>query len=298
VQPPQPPNVLPPRERRWPWRAIAISVVVHALLVTVKIGPWIPPPRLPEHRVVLVPLGTEGARAVDMPFRTELSSGNTQRRPPRSGVLTIPQDETGPVPEPTKPDTGTLTVREPVPDTGSGPVGKGPGRGRIGGPALGEGKLWVRPLPLPPQELAQALIRSHAQLVDSAVTVIVQGYIDSVLNAEPENMPLPSWTTKVGDKQIGLDSRWIYIGPIKIPTALLAAFLPINGGASATDYERFRALRQMREDVQVAARRAATMQDFKRAIRELRAERDREREFTKNQKTPPAKKDSTVVKVP
>jgi hypothetical protein len=41
------------------------------------------------------------------------------------------------------------------------------------------------------------------------------------------------------------------------------------------------------------------VQDFKRAIRELREQREREREFAKNQRTPPPKKlkrDTTGVK--
>lgn len=262
------------------------------MLLLVKVGSWLPPPREQPNRIVLVPLGTEGPRAVEMAFR-EPSAGSARRRPRSAGVTALPLEETGPTPEPT-PDP---VVPEPVPiepaDTGSG--GQGSRRGPPGriGPALGDGNLWVRPLPLPPRDLARTLTRTQAELVDSAVTAIVQAYIDSVLTVAPANEPLPRWTTKVGDQQLGLDAQWIYLGPIKIPTALVAGILnavgalPVGSSAEMSDYTRFRALQRMREDVQIAARRAQTMEDFKRAIRELRAQREREREFAKNQRTPP-----------
>jgi hypothetical protein len=252
----------------------------------------------------MVPLGSEGPQAVEMTYQEQQrpSSGAARRRPPTSGIAVTPEPETGPVTkaEPVPDTTVTVAEQEPIDTTG----GVGPARNRTRmrlGPALGEGKLWVRPLPLPPEDLAQALTgKSHVELVDSAVTAIVQVYIDSVLNAAPPNTPFPSWTTRVGDSQVGLDSKWIYLGPIKIPTALVAALLPFGAGSAETsDFTRFRMLQQMREDVQVAARRAQTVQDFKRAIRELREQREREREFAKNQRTPPPKKlkrDTTGVK--
>jgi len=68
---------------------------------------------------------------------------------PQCGFLSIP--ETGPVPEKKVPiDTATV-VQQPEPVDTFGRVGpaRDRGHGRIG-PAQGEGKLWVRPLPLPP----------------------------------------------------------------------------------------------------------------------------------------------------
>jgi hypothetical protein len=294
------PDVFPPRERRFPWVAAAVSLAAHLPLFLVVIGAWLPPlpPALPE-RVVLIPLGAEGNRAVEMVLDQQPAGGPAQREERTAGVSRLPRVETGPPEEPPPiepaPDAPAVVARpSPVVAPEAGPAARG--HGRIG-PSLGDGKLWVRPLPLPPGELARAVTRSHAELVDSAVTAIVQVYIDSVLNAEPANAPLPSWVTRVGDQQIGIDSRWIYLGPIKIPTALLA-LLPINAGsAEMSDFTRYRQLQQMREDVRTAARRAETMSDFKRAIRELRAQRERERDFARNQRTPPgAKRDTTSAK--
>jgi len=196
---------------------------------------------------------------------------------------------------------------EPSPGDTTGPAAAAPGphRARIG-PALGDGKLWVPPLPLPPRELAAALSRTHIELVDSAVTAIVQAYIDSVL-AAPSSAAAgpPAWTTKIGGQTIGLDAKYIYLGPIKLPTFLLA-LLPLgNAGAYNIDMTKAYQFQLMREDLQLAAQRSQTMEDFKRAIRELREQREREREFAKNQRSSPkpktkpkAKADSTVAKSP
>jgi hypothetical protein len=78
-------------------------------------------------------------------------------------------------------------VEQPT-DTGSA-CRRPPLIGRIG-PGLAEGRLWVRSLPLPPKELAKRLEKSHAELVDSAVTAIVQGYLDSIaLTRNPRGSP-------------------------------------------------------------------------------------------------------------
>ncbi|MGE0443481.1 MAG: hypothetical protein AB7L66_06035 [Gemmatimonadales bacterium] len=292
-------EILPPRERRIPWLAIVVSLGLHALLLLVRVGAWLPP-REDGERLILVPLGTEGRpQAVEMAYR-DPSAGGARERPRSSGISTLPTAETGPPPETPAPiDTATVVSQEPV-DTSAAPVGPATGRrsGRIG-PAAGDGSLWVRPLPLPPRDLARALTRNQAELVDSAVSAIVQAYIDSVLTVTPANAPLPSWTTRVGEQQLGIDAQWIYLGPIKIPTTLVAGILnalgalPTGSSAELSDYTRFRALNQMREDANRAAQRAQTMEDFKRAIRELRAERERQREFERNQRIPPKKPDST-----
>ncbi|MBM4187225.1 MAG: hypothetical protein FJ206_07940 [Gemmatimonadetes bacterium] len=283
-----------PRDRQWSWVAIAISLGLHALLLLVRVGAWLAPRPLPD-RIILVPLGTEGPRAAEMPFR-EPSGGAARRRPPTSGISALPRDETGPIPEDrTPPDTATVVADAPVTEQ-PGPPGDQPARapGRVG-PALGEGKLWVRPLPLPPQDLARAVTRTRAEIADSVVTAIVQAYLDSVIATGAANAPPPSWTTRIGEQQVGIDSRWIYLGPIKIPTALLALVMPSIGSAETSDFTKFRLLQQMREDVQIAARRSQTISDFKRAIRELRAQREQEREFAKNQRTAPQKRDSTAT---
>jgi hypothetical protein len=180
-------------------------------------------------------------------------------------------------------------------DTGTTPVAP-PRRAVIGriGPDLAEGRLWVRPLPLPPKELAERLSqKKHVELVDSAVTAIVQGYLDSIA-ADPSSRKagLPSWTTNVAGTKFGLDSSNIYIAGLKIPAAVLA-LLPIPAG-NIDQNRAYNHLMEMRGDLQYAAQRAQNLQDFKDMIRDMRLRKEREEEFKRNQRTaPPPEEPST-----
>jgi hypothetical protein len=123
--------------------------------------------------------------------------------------------------------------------------------------------------------------------VDSAVSEIVQAYIDSVLRAPvPFDARPPSWTTTIGGKTFGIDSRNIYLGGLKIPTAILA-LLPLPQ-MSNIDLRYAQRMRDIQADLQYAAQRAQTMEEFKKAIKEVREQRDREREFERNQRRAPA----------
>jgi hypothetical protein len=139
---------------------------------------------------------------------------------------------------------------------------------------------------LPPRELAERLSQSRAELVDSAVSVIVQAYLDSIAS-DPvsKNVGLPSWTTEVAGRKFGLDSKNIYIAGLKIPAAVLA-LLPIGGG-NIDQNRAYNRLMDLRGDLLYAARRAETLEEFKEVIREIRLRKEREREFEKNQRTAP-----------
>jgi hypothetical protein len=154
------------------------------------------------------------------------------------------------------------------------------------GPGLADGKLWVRPLPLPPKELAQRLSRSPAQLADSAVTAIVQAYLDSIASdPASKNQELPSWTTQIAGKKFGLDSKNIYIAGLKIPAAVLA-LIPIPAG-NIDQNRAYNHLMDLRADLMYAAQRAQNMEEFKAMIKQMRERKEREREFEKNQRTAP-----------
>ncbi len=155
-------------------------------------------------------------------------------------------------------------------------------------PHYGTGKLWVEPLTETPRTIARTLTgKTDAQLDDSAITAMVQTYLNQMDREEREHpSSLPSWTTRIGGKTVGLDQRWIYLGPLKVPTALLA-LLPIHVQANPTEAEFNAKLQVMRDDLMEAARRAATYDDFKEAVKELHAESERQRQFKKNQSIPP-----------
>lgn len=155
-------------------------------------------------------------------------------------------------------------------------------------PRYGTGLIWVEPLPLTPREIAALLSgKSESQLLDSAVTALTQRYIDAMA-AELRDQPptLPSWVTTVGGQEVGIDSRFIHLGPLKVPTFLLA-LLPINVQPNPTQAAMVRKLNSMREDLLTAGRRSANLAEFKDAVRALREQREAEAEFERNRRTPP-----------
>jgi hypothetical protein len=289
---PPPFDLRPAPRRPWPWIAVLASVVVHSLLLLGWVGGRIPSlPKLPRQLIVLSP-PSEGHEQVTMRYRLpEAAAPRTGRAPAdnrrgtpgrravrpelpgRSKAVTVLPERR---PERARVDTGSTPRPRPQPQTLLGRIG----------PGLADGKLWVRPLPLPPRELAQRLSRTRAELVDSAVTSIVQAYLDSIAN-EPanKNQGLPSWTTEIAGKKFGLDSKNIYIAGLKIPAAVLA-LLPIGSG-NIDQNRAYNHFMDLRADLLYAAQRAQTLEEFKQVIREIRQRKEREREFEKNQRTAP-----------
>ncbi len=224
-----------------------------------------------------------------MPYRTprpegKAGTGIVGERPSRPALRPRPQAVTV-LPEPRR-----VPVRI---DTGSAPAPRP--RTLIGliGPGLADGRLWVRPLPLPPKELASRLSKRHVELVDSAVTAIVQSYLDSIANdPSARGQTLPSWTKEIAGKKYGLDSKNIYIAGLKIPAAVLA-LLPIPAG-NIDQNQAYNHLMDLRADMQYAAQRAANLDEFKAMIRDMRLRKEREREFEQNQRTAPPPADTAT----
>lgn len=271
--------------RRHP-RAGVASVVVHLVgaagLVMLARAPAAPTGSLERwSRLVLVALD-RGARQVTLaPYRRE----TPPPRPERRAVPAIPMPAPPSVRE--VPNTDVAFVPIPVLDT----------RDRIEMPAdavqrpwpglrpgRGTGNLWVQTLPLAPHDLARRLSRSHAELVDSAVTAIVQAYIDSTLAARA-TASVPAWMATLGGAKVGIDSRFIYLGPIKIPTLLLA-LLDVPGGTQI-DLDDARQLRTMREDMATAAVRARNLAELRESIRQVRVEQDRLHEIERHRRLNP-----------
>ena len=239
-------------------------------------------PRRPSQLIVLAP-AADGPREVPTRYR-EGRRADGQRG---KGVAPTPAP---PRPEP---ETPVMVQQPPVPETERVDTGPAPAASRrpamIGriGPGLAEGRLWVRPLPLPPKELAERLSRKdHAELVDSAVTAIVQGYLDSIASdPSSRKVGLPSWTTNVAGTKFGLDSSSIYIAGLKIPAAVLA-LLPIPAG-NIDQNRAYNHLMSMRADLQQAGQRSQNLEEFKTMIRDMRLRKERAEEFERNQRTAP-----------
>jgi len=289
---PRPPEILLPPRRPWPWIAIAASVALHTLVLFGWVGGRPPTlPRRPSELIVLTP-PAQGPTAVRMPYSVPRPEGRAGagllgQRPVRPVLRSRPRPQAlAAVPEP-------RPVPQPV-DTGSAPAPTPRESVGLIGPGLADGRLWVRPLPLPPRELASRLRPGHVQLVDSAVNAIVQAYLDSIA-AEPASrgQTLPSWTKDIAGKKFGIDSKNIYIAGLKIPAAVLA-LLPISGGGNIDQNRAYNHLMDMRADLQYAAQRAQNLDEFKEMIREMRIRKEQEREFEKNQRTAPPPADTAL----
>jgi hypothetical protein len=255
--------------------------------------------RPPRQLIVLSP-PSNGPEEVPMRYQSPEAAANRTGRALADGRRTPGRRPTRPVIASPPKSVAALPEKPPVrvaADTGSAPPPRRPEQqaeplGRIG-PGLAQGRLWVRPLPLPPKDLALRLSRSHAELVDSAVTTIVQAYLDSIASdPASRNQGLPSWTTEIAGKKFGLDAKNIYIAGLKIPAAVLA-LLPIPAG-NIDQNRAYNHLMDLRTDLMYAAQRAQNMEEFKTMIREMRERKEREREFERNQRTaPPPEKPPT-----
>lgn len=272
----RPLRLKPPLQRGWPWPAIVASLAVHSLLLFGYVSGRLPvlPPRPPQLVVLMPPI--EGPRAVELPFR---------EAPPNAGQLKVPVRRPRRLPErPTVPQIAIPQLELPTADSGIARPPAPPGRGPVGriGPGLGDGVLWVRPLPLPPRELAQRLRKSHTELVDSAVTATIQAFLDSVAR-EPQD-PNAEWSGELAGKKFGLSGKYLTLAGLRIPAAVLA-LLPIGGGSN--QLKAFDRTDELLADLRQAALRAETTEQFKEAIRDLRRQKDEQREFDRNQRLPP-----------
>jgi hypothetical protein len=169
-------------------------------------------------------------------------------------------------------------------------------------PLLGDGRLWVMPRPALPAEVAGALYEPQESR-DTAVVRRLRAMIDSLnvyIDQDQRARQRPSWTTDVAGKAFGIDSQFIHVAGIKVPTAVLA-LLPITLPQGNYDEQmRARHLDEMRTDLLQAARRTETLQLFKQYVHDIRARKQAERDAARRAKgdtTQVAKKD-TVSAVP
>ena len=195
--------------------------------------------------------------------------------------------------------TATARLRAPsrvpvgIPEPGSGATPAAPGAedrpGRPGAdldvtPAMGvqpaytDPRLWPQPGPFVP------VPKTAAQRADSAVKAAFGIFMDSVRTAEANKGRAPGdWT--FGDKnggKWGWDQTGIRLGRVTIPQAVLS-LLPLNVQANPTfnDPVTAREAAFRRGDLTHHANRAASEDEFRRAVQRIRERKDRERAQTK-----------------
>jgi hypothetical protein len=211
-------------------------------------------------------------------------------QPPRGArgpEITPPARAASPAPPVPAPPPGPVIAAEPVPPA-AGSANVPPARDSVVvdtrrrlAPAYGDGRLWVR-VGEDDEATAGALaargafdVAGHVAMVDSAMAARIRTWLDTVPADSFATRPAPKWTTEIAGQTWGVDGQWIHLGPIKIPTAVLAA-LPIPSG-NYDEAKRAELLRYMRQDILQAAMRAKTTEDFNRYVKELRERNDVER---------------------
>lgn len=245
-----------------------LHAVALVLIVTV---PWHPPFKRIDY-VVLQPVEAGDSLAFVPGTRERAARGPTIQSSRRD-------------PEPPPPAT-TPSHAVPTPlDTGVSLPAYDPDARLVPSPAVGDGRLWVSPRPPLPGDVAAALYgqtdtasRNEAAIERLRVMVDSLNQVVDVMQRERQR---PSWTVGGEGAKFGIDSQYIHVAGIKIPTLALAMLGNVLPQGNFDEGMRARQLERMREDLLRAADRAQTFQDFRRYVRELRerkqAERDAER---------------------
>lgn len=167
-----------------------------------------------------------------------------------------------------------------APVAGTGPLVGGGGPTRGVRPSYTGPEVWATPgriLTAP---------RTTAQVIDDAIRADVGAITDSVLALGPRRDPT-DWTVERGGRKWGIDQRAIRLGPVSIPTALLA-LLPINAQANPITTQRERQINYMQRDIAFHAQRALNENEFKTAVRNLRLRKERERAEQQKEREPEA----------
>ncbi|MGI8509878.1 MAG: hypothetical protein ACR2MQ_11195 [Gemmatimonadaceae bacterium] len=152
----------------------------------------------------------------------------------------------------------------------SGPLvgGGGPLRGIQ--PRYADPRLWGEP------GAVVVAPKTAAERLDSVIVGDIAAHNDSIRVASGGQRAPGDWTFQHNGQKYGMDSKYIRLGPVSIPTAILA-MLPLNVGANPTTLERGRTLTAQHDEIFANAQRGINDADFQKAVREIRQRKERER---------------------
>lgn len=169
-------------------------------------------------------------------------------------------------------------------------------------PQVGDGRLWVSPRPGLPAPVADALYGDTTGR-NAAAMGRLKAMVDTlnqVIDQMQRENRRPSWVVGgTPDRPAwGIDSAYIHVAGVKIPTAALALLnlLPKWDTFTQGNFDetlRARQLQYMREDLMQAAARAQSFQQFRRYVRELRDRKQAERDAEQRRRA-----QDTVTAVP
>jgi hypothetical protein len=273
------------------WTGISIAVHLVAFILMLALVTGIP--QLERQRVIPLAIGVPENEVTPylVPAQESKPVPAPRARRPTTGLGAHVIEEPQRVTRPSKATAPRVLPGARVPDT-TVRVARAPATEihRLIGPGYGDGRLWVPPVdvlqlgrPLPLAKLRSGGLSGggagelpSVATLDSTVTARLEEYLGTMPRdsfALPQGMP--SWTTQINGKTWGIDGKWIYLGGLKLPAALLA-LLPFPQG-NIDQARGANALMQMREDIMQAAQRAATREEFNKYVKELRERKDKER---------------------
>jgi len=140
-------------------------------------------------------------------------------------------------------------------------------------PQFADPRLWVRPLIIPEDGGRPITLDSVARAWFMQMADSIERHPEMSPNFNPY-APRPM-TFRHNGRTYGLDASGLHLGSFTIPAAVLA-LLPFPQG-NIDQARASTALQSMRADMLRAAARAQTEDDFRRAVRDIRARKDRER---------------------
>jgi len=195
-------------------------------------------------------------------------------------MIQAPRRE-APVPPP--PPTAPPPAVPPPVDTSTTLPAYDPNASRVApAPQVGDGRLWVSPRAGLPAVVADAIYGDTAAQRTAAVQRL-KAMVDSlnqILDQEQREHRRPSWTIggTPNKPEWGIDSAYIHVAGIKIPTAVLALLGNMLPQGNFDEAMRQRQLDYMRADIMQAAARAQSLAQFRRYVRELRERKQAERD--------------------
>lgn len=258
-------------------RWLVASLVAHAVVLAVWVETNVPRPVETNTRAPFLVLNVPAEERYHAP----LPAPHPATPPPASRYQPLvigrgvapPLDTAGPLPSGQRRDS--IGAGEGVALGGGVPGGRGRRTLADLVPSFGTGELWVPPAYLPPGG-------GRPIRMDSVVAVRMLALADSMERhppADPNADPYVSrgWTFRRNGKTYGWDAAGIHFGDFTIPNVVLA-FLSMPQGNIDLDRANTQ-LMAMRADIMRAAARAQAEADFRQAVRDIRARKQKERDL-------------------
>lgn len=200
---------------------------------------------------------------------------------------------------------GSPGARRPgaIPDSLSigilGASGRIPGAIIVGtrrriGPTFGDGLLW---------EEADVGIIGEEEEWGAQETLLALEVAEMLADILEDSLwargGIPSWVTTIGGQEWGIDSQYIHLGPVKIPT-VLAALLAFSNLPQMGNYELAQQqawLADVRNQILTQAQRMDQMKEFRRAVKALEARKRKERDEERRRRGIVAARDSVIGRI-